>query len=140
MTNLVKKDYGYPFFNIFDDFFTTNDIRKTQSSMKTDILEVENGYELNIEVPGFGKEDIKISLDKGYLSIEAKKEEVAETEEKNKHYLRKERFYGTCARSFYVGDEISQEDIKAKYEKGILNLFIPQEGTNKKTTQYIDIL
>ena len=140
MTNLVKKDYGYPFFNIFDDFFTTNDIRKTQSSMKTDILEVENGYELNIEVPGFGKEDIKISLDKGYLSIEAKKEEVVETEEKNKHYLRKERFYGTCARSFYVGDEISQEDIKAKYEKGILNLFIPQEGTNKKTTQYIDIL
>jgi HSP20 family molecular chaperone IbpA len=108
--------------------------------MKTDILEVENGYELNVDVPGFGKDDIKISLDRGYLSIEAKKEEIVETEENNRHYLRKERFFGTCARSFYVGDEISQEDIKAKYEKGILNLFIPKEGTNKKDTQYIDIL
>jgi HSP20 family molecular chaperone IbpA len=140
MTKLVKKDYGYPFFDIFDDFFTTNNTRRTQSSMKTDILEVENGYELNVDVPGFGKDDIKISLDRGYLSIEAKKEEIVETEENNRHYLRKERFFGTCARSFYVGDEISQEDIKAKYEKGILNLFIPKEGTNKKDTQYIDIL
>jgi|AntAceMinimDraft_18_1070375.scaffolds.fasta_scaffold22522_2 HSP20 family molecular chaperone IbpA len=140
MTNLVKKDYGYPFFDIFDDFFTTNNTRRTQSSMKTDILEVENGYELNIDVPGYSKEDIKISLDRGYLSIEAKKEEIVETEENDRHYLRKERFFGTCARSFYVGDEISQEDIKAKYEKGILNLFIPKEGTNKKDAQYIDIL
>ena len=106
--------------------------------MKTDIIEIENVYELHLDVPGFGKEEIKISLDKGYLTIEAKKEEV--TEEKEKHYLRKERFFGTCARSFYVGDEISQEDIKANYDKGILTVFIPKEGTNKKEPKYIDIL
>ena len=137
MTKIVKRDYGYPFFDIFDDFFTSDSQRRSNSSMKTDILEVENGYELHIDVPGFSKDEIKISLDKGYLSVEASKEEV--TEEKEKHYLRRERFFGKCARSFYVGDDIQEEDIKAKYEKGILNLFIPKEGTNKKATKYIDI-
>lgn len=138
MTKIVKRNYGYPFFDVFDDFFTTNNSKRTASSMKTDILELDNGYELNVDVPGFGKEDIKISLDKGYLNIEAKKEEVKE--DNDTHYLRRERFFGTCARSFYVGEDIQEEDIKAKYEKGILNLFIPKEGTNKKETKYIDIL
>ena len=137
MTKIVKRDYGYPFFDIFDDFFTTTP-KRSVSSMKTDILEVDNGYELHIDVPGFGKEDIKISLDKGYLNIEAKKEE--NKEENSSHYLRRERFEGTCARSFYVGEDIREEDIKAKYDKGILNLFIPKEGTNKKEMKYIDIL
>ncbi len=139
MTKLVKTTSTFPFFNdIFDDFFTTNSSRRLpSSSMKTDILEVENGYELHIDVPGFGKEDIKISLDKGYLTIEARKEEIKEDE--NKHFVRRERFTGTCARTFYVGDDIQEEDITAKYEKGILNLFIPKEGTNKKETKYISI-
>ena len=139
MTKLVKTTNTFPFFNdIFDDFFTTSGSRRmSSSSMKTDILEVENGYELHIDVPGFGKDDIKITLDKGYLTIEARKEEVKDDE--GKHYVRRERFTGTCARSFYVGDDIQEEDIKAKYEKGILNLFIPKEGTNKKETKYISI-
>jgi len=137
MTKIVKRSTGYPFFDIFDDFFTTSTSRKTSSSMKTDILEVDNGYELHIDVPGFGKEDIKISLDKGYLTIEAVREE--EVVDQNTHYLRRERFTGTSARSFYVGDDIREEDIKAKYEKGILNLFVPKEGTNKKEAKYIDI-
>jgi len=139
MSNLIKTDSVFPFFNdIFDDFFTTNSTRRiSTSSLKTDILEVENGYELHIDVPGFDKEDIKINLDKGYLTIEAKKEEVKE--EDNKHYVRRERFTGACARSFYVGDDIREEDVKAKYENGTLNLFIPKEGTNKKETKYIAI-
>lgn len=138
MTKIVKRNYGYPFFNdIFDDFFTSTPSRKSVSSLKTDILEVDNGYELHIDVPGFGKDEIKIALDKGYLNIEAKKEEV--NEEQDSHYIRRERFTGTCARSFYVGEDIQEEDIKAKYDKGILNLFIPKEGTNKKVTKYIDI-
>ncbi len=138
MTKLVKTNSMFPFFNdIFDDFFTTSSPRRSSSSMKTDILEVDNGYELHIDVPGYGKEDIKISLDKGYLTIEAKKELV--NEENEKHYVRRERFTGTSARSFYVGEDIQEEDIKAKYEKGILNLFIPKEGTNKKITKYISI-
>lgn len=138
MTKIVKRNYGYPFFDIFDDFFTTNSSRRTSSSLKTDILELENGYELNIDVPGFAKEDIKISLDKGYLTIEAKREE--EVEDKESRYLRRERFSGTCARSFYVGEDILEEDIKAKYENGILQLSVPEEGTNKKQAKYIDIL
>lgn len=137
MTKVVKRNDGYPFFDVFDDFFTTNNSKRTASSMKTDILELDNGYELNVDVPGFSKADIKISLDKGYLNIEAKKEAVKE--DNGTHYLRRERFFGTCARSFYVGDDIQEEDIKAKYDKGILNLFIPKEGTNKKETKYIDI-
>jgi HSP20 family molecular chaperone IbpA len=137
MTKIVKTGYNYPFFDIFDDFFTTSTSKRSSSSMKTDILQLDNGYELHIDVPGFGRDDIRISLDKGYLTIEAKKEEI--NEEKDKHYLRRERFTGTTARSFFVGEEISEEDIKAKYDNGILNLFIPKEGTNKKETKYISI-
>jgi len=139
MNKLVKTNSMFPLINdIFDDFFTTNSTRRSPySNMKTDILEVDNGYELHVDVPGFGKDDIKISLDKGYLTIEAMREESKE--EDNKHYVKRERYTGTCARSFYVGEDIREEDIKAKYEKGILNLFIPKEGTNKKETKYIVI-
>lgn len=138
MTKLVKTNSMFPIFNdVFDDFFITNSSRRSSTSLKTDILEVENGYELHVDVPGYGKEDIQISLDKGYLTVEAKKIETKE--ETDKHYLRRERFTGTCARSFFVGEDIQEEDIKAKYEKGILNLFIPKEGTNKKITKFIEI-
>ena len=105
--------------------------------MKTDIKEVEHGYELDIDVPGYAKEDIKISLEKGYLTIEAKHEE--DKEEKKGHFIRRERFLGSSARSFYVGEEIAEKDIKAEYDKGILKLFIPKEGTNVKEKQYIAI-
>ena len=137
MTKIVKKGYSDPFFDIFDDFFNSGTQRRSSNSLKTDILEVENGYELHIDVPGFAKEDIKITLDKGYLTVEAKREEIKE--ENETRYLRRERYFGECARSFYVGEDILEEDIKAKYDKGILNLFIPKEGTNKKVTKYIDI-
>ena len=138
MTNLIRRSYDDPLFDIFDDFFSSNTMKRTSTSMKTDILEVKDGYELNIDVPGYDRKDIQISLNKGYLTVEAKKEESQE--ETNQHYLRRERFFGTCARSFYVGDDIREEDIKAKYDSGTLNLFIPKEGTNKKETKYIDIL
>jgi HSP20 family molecular chaperone IbpA len=105
--------------------------------MKTDILEKDNGYELHIDVPGFDKDDIKITLDNGYLTVEAKIEK--ENEEKDTHYLKRERYMGASARSFYVGEEISEEDIEANYEKGMLKLFVPKEGTNVKEKKYITI-
>ena len=74
MTKLVKTNYNNNFYGFFDDFFTSS-TQRTSSSMKTDILELKDGYELQIDVPGFKKEDIKISLEKGYLTIEAKKED-----------------------------------------------------------------
>ena len=136
MTKLVKRNNSLSFFDdFFDDFFQPN--TRVNGSMKTDILELENGYELQVDVPGFEKEDIKISLDKGYLTIEAKKEKQEET--KDAHYLKRERFLGTCARSFYVGEEIAETDIKAEYDKGTLKVFVPKEGTNVKEKKYIAI-
>ncbi len=138
MAKLVRRGNGLTFFNdFFDDFFTTPTFRNGSSCMKTDILDVENGYELHVDVPGFGKDDIKISLDNGYMTIEAKKEETSE--EKDNHYLKRERYMGSAARSFYVGDDINEADIKAEYDKGILKLFIPKEGTNVKEKKYVEI-
>jgi HSP20 family molecular chaperone IbpA len=137
MANLIKRTNSpLSFFDdFFDDFFTPT--KRNQSCMKTDILEKDNGYELHIDVPGFDKDDIKITLDNGYLTVEAKIEK--ENEEKDTHYLKRERYMGASARSFYVGEEISEEDIEANYEKGMLKLFVPKEGTNVKEKKYITI-
>ncbi len=138
MNNLVKRNGNFSIFDdIFDDFFTRPLARQTQGCMRTDIKEVEAGYELDIDVPGYGKDDIKISLEKGYLTVEAKKE--AENEEQNGHYIRRERFLGSAARSFYVGEDIAEKDIKANYDKGILKLFVPKQGTNVKAKKFIEI-
>lgn len=138
MNSLIKRNGNLSILDdFFDDFFARPAVRQNQSCMRTDIKEVEKGYELDIDVPGYGKEDIKISLEKGYLTVEAKKE--AENEEKNGHFIRRERFLGSAARSFYVGEDIAEKDIKANYDKGILTLFIPKEGTNVKEKKYIEI-
>ncbi|MGD9909924.1 MAG: Hsp20/alpha crystallin family protein [Candidatus Izemoplasmatales bacterium] len=138
MSNIVKRTSEFPLLDdFFGDFFAKPVYRSNSSCMRTDIQEVENGYTLDIDVPGFGKEDIKISLENGYLTVEAKHTE--EKEDKQAHYLRRERFLGSAARSYYVGDDIAKEDIKATYEKGILNLFIPKQGTNVKSKSYITI-
>ncbi len=138
MNNITKRSTGLTILDdLFDDFFSRPAFREGTQCMRTDIKEVEHGYELDIDVPGYGKEDIKISLDKGYLTVEAKHEE--DKEEKQGHFIRRERFLGSSARSFYVGDEIAEKDIKAEYDKGILKLFIPKEGTNVKEKKYINI-
>ncbi len=105
--------------------------------MKTDVRETDSGYEVDIDLPGFKKDEINVQLDNGYLSISAAK--GLDKEEKNKEgkYIRKERYAGAMSRSFYVGDALTQEDIKAKYESGILRLSIPKkeakqvEGTKR---------
>lgn len=107
---------------------------QVQPSMRTDITECENGYDFEIELPGFAKEDISAELKDGYMTIVAKKESVTEdTSEENADakaaetkYIRRERIYGTCKRSFYVGEDIKEEDIKAKFENGVLKLFVPK--------------
>ncbi len=140
MNNLIKKDNDLSIFDdFFDDFFVPRPMRQMSQCMKTDIKEVENGYELVVDVPGFDKNDIKISLDKGYLTIEAKAEEEKDDKDKKGHFIRRERFLGSAARSFYVGDDIAEKDIKASYDKGILTLTIPKEGTLVKEKKYIAI-
>ncbi len=136
MANIIKRNNSLSFFDdFFDDFFTPT--KRAQSCMKTDILDKEDGYELQIDVPGFDKDDIKISLDNGYLTVEAKVEK--ESEDKNTHYLKRERYVGASARSFYVGEDISEKDIQANYEKGMLKLMVPKQGTNVKEKKYIEI-
>jgi len=138
MNSLIKRNGNLSIFDdFFDDFFARPLQRNSQNCMRTDIKEVDEGYELDIDVPGYGKEDIKISLEKGYLTVEAKRE--AENEEKNGHFIRRERFLGSAARSFYVGEDIAEKDIKANYDKGIVTLFIPKQGTNVKEKKYIEI-
>ena len=95
--------------------------------MKTDVKETDAGYEVDIDLPGFKKDEISAKLDDGYLTISASK--GLDKDEKNKEgkYIRKERYAGAMSRSFYVGGDVTEEDIKAKYEDGILKLSIPKK-------------
>lgn len=125
-------------FNLFDDFFddsffTRKDNLFTKDSMRTDIRETNDKYIVDVDLPGFDKENINLSLDNGYLNISAK----VDKEEKNEEakYVRQERFYGECSRSFYVGDEIKEEDIKAEFKNGILNIEIPKKEIETKAKE-----
>ena len=95
--------------------------------MKTDVRETEAGYEVDIDLPGFKKDEINVELNNGYLSISAAKG-LDKEEKKEGKYIRKERYAGSMSRSFYVGDAIKQEDVKAKYEDGILRLSVPKKA------------
>lgn len=108
--------------------------------MKTDVRETDSGYEVDIDLPGFKKDEIDVQLDNGYLSISAAKGLDKEEKDKEGKYIRKERYAGSMSRSFYVGDAITEDDIKAKYESGILRLSIPKkEAKQVETTKRIAI-
>ena len=95
--------------------------------MKTDVRETEKTYELDIDLPGFKKDEIQIELKDGYLTVSAEKGLDKDEEDKKGKYIRKERYSGSMSRSFYVGDEVTQDEIQAKYEDGILRLNIPKK-------------
>ena len=95
--------------------------------MKTDIREKEDGYELDMDLPGFKKEDIKAELHEGVLTISAAKNLDKDQKDEKGRYIRKERYSGAMSRSFYVGDALTEEDISAKFEDGILKLSIPKK-------------
>ena len=99
--------------------------------MKTDVRETDSGYEVDIDLPGFKKDEINIQLDKGYLSISAAKGLDKDEQDKEGKYIRKERYAGSMSRSFYVGNAITQDDIKAKYESGILRLSVPKKAAEE---------
>lgn len=114
-------------FDLFDDFFKEDDFfsRKESSLMKTDIKEKKDKYVIEVDLPGCDKENIDLSLENGYLKIAASvvKENNSGDDEK---YLRQERFYGECSRSFYVGDAVTQKDIDAEFKNGILTIEVPK--------------
>ena len=96
--------------------------------MKTDVREHEDGYELDIELPGFHKDEVQLTLENGYLNITAAKGvDKDETDKKSGKLIRQERYAGSLSRSFYVGEELTEEDIKAKLEHGVLSLQIPKK-------------
>jgi HSP20 family molecular chaperone IbpA len=126
---LARKNNNY---NLWEDFFNDpffgNPLSTEKSSfMHTDIIDDEDHYTLHIELPGFQKEDIQAELKEGYLTISAQKNDKQDEKDKKGNYIRRERFTGSCRRSFYVGDAVSQEDISASFKDGILCLTVPKE-------------
>lgn len=118
--------------NLLDDLF--DDSFKSFNStemMKADVKELENGYELSMNLPGVKKEDIKAELKNGYITVSASTETSNDSQDDDGNYLRRERFYGSTSRSFYVGDQIREEDIKAKYENGVLTLTVPKKDAKQ---------
>ena len=117
-------DFGFNFIDsMFDDFFKPMARQVSVSSMRTDINETEKEYNLSIDMPGFNKEDINLSLENGYLRVEAKREEK---DQDKKNYITRERSY-SCSRSYYVGDAVTEEDVIAKYVNGTLSLTVPKK-------------
>lgn len=128
-------------FDLFDDIFGDSFFRRENNKlMRTDIRKIENGYAIDVDLPGYGKEDIKIDVTSGYLTINAKMQQE-ENDNSRGNYVRRERFFGECSRSFYVGDEVEVDDIKAVFRNGILSLEIPKVEENKKLPEkrYIEI-
>ena len=104
--------------------------KNAKNMMKTDVKETDGGYEVAIDLPGFKKEEVSAHLEDGYLTINAEKGFDKDQEDKEGNYIRRERYYGSCSRSFYVGDAVSEEDIRAKFEDGLLKLTIPKKDAN----------
>ncbi len=138
--------------NVFDDFFDFPfyDDRAEKklyghhaaNLMKTDIQEHDDGYTLEMDLPGFKKEEIQIELNNGYMTISAAKGlDEDEKDKKSGKYIRRERYTGSCQRSFYVGEDVTEEDIKAEFKHGILKLFIPKKEAKPAVEQkkYVSI-
>ena len=129
-------------FDLFDDIFGDPFFRKNENKiMKTDIIERDNSYVKDIDLPGFSKENIKIDVTDGYLTINAKMSSSNKENDKKEKYVRRERYFGECSRSFYVGEDIESDDIKASFKNGILSLEIPKVDEQKKLPEkkYIEI-
>ena len=117
----------------FPDFTDSANIEKAlygkhaKNMMKTDVKDTENGYEVDIDLPGFKKDEVSIDLKDGYLTISAAKGLDKDAEDKKGKYIRQERYAGACSRSFYVGWDVEPDEISAKFESGILQISVPKE-------------
>ena len=127
-------------FDLFDEMFNDPFFTRGESKlMKTDIKEKKDHYELEVDLPGYDKEDIKIELSDGYLTVHASRNKTVDDEKEGK-FVHKERYMGECSRSFYVGENIKEEDIKASFRNGTLKLTLPKEEQKKlEDKKYIDI-
>ena len=115
----------------FGFFGTEPTPKSTAALMKTDVKETDKAYELDIDLPGFDKDNVQIELNEGYLTVNASTNSETEDKDEDGAYLRKERFVGSCRRSFYGGDDISDNDISAKFDNGILKINVPKKELPK---------
>ena len=122
-------------FDLLDDMFTDQFFTNLGENtlMKTDIKEKNDKYIIDIDLPGYEKEDIKIEIENGYLMVHAKTNQNKEEKEEGK-YVRKERYMGECSRSFYIGEDIKEEEIKASFKNGMLKLEIPKKDESNVRT------
>ena len=144
--NVMNSIFGE---SLFDDFFDdfarpmrmTSRFNSTNGIMRTDVKESDACYELDIDLPGCKKENVKAELKNGYLTINAETSQNNDQKDENGKYIRRERYYGTCSRSFYVGEEVQQEDIKARFEDGILKVSVPKKEAKPviEESKYIQI-
>lgn len=148
---LMPSIFGEDLFDDFMDFPFERDSRRraahtngytknSSSLMRTDIRETDGSFELDIDLPGFKKENVNAQLENGYLTINASKNSDQDEKDSQGKYIRRERFTGHCSRSFYVGENVTQQDIKAKFENGILKLSIPKKDAKQvEQSKYISI-
>lgn len=126
-------------FGFRDNFFSGKNPlygKHAKNIMKTDVRETDKGYELDVDLPGFKKDEVHAALENGYLTISAEKGlDKDEKEKETGHYIRKERYAGACSRSFYVGEDVEQSDIKAEFKHGILTLFVPKKEAKPAVEQ-----
>lgn len=134
--------------NLLDDFFDIPSFKSfggsgkmPQNIMHTDVKERENGFEIYMNLPGVKKEDVKAELKNGYLTVNASTNSSSDTKDEDGKYIRRERYSGSCSRNFYVGNQITQEDIKAKFENGVLRIDVPKIDSKAavETKNYISI-
>ena len=138
MSTYLPTVFGENLMDVFDDFDRNffRDVhnvdralygKHAQHVMKTDVKETEDGYEVDVDLPGFKKDEINLELNNGYLTISAEKALEKDGENKKGKMLRQERYSGMMQRSFYVGDYVTEEDVKASYESGVLHVFVPKK-------------
>ena len=140
MPSIFSRDFMDDLFDMPQRTYTKS--YSANGLMKTDIKESEEGFTVEMDLPGFCREDISAELKDGYLTVTATAKKAEEnTSDKKEKYVQKERFHATCNRSFYVGDNMKQEDIKAKFENGVLTLQVPkkEEISEEQTKKFITI-
>lgn len=142
MSNYLPTVFGENLMDVFDDFdrnffrgFGNVDRalygKHAQHMMKTDVKETDEGYEVDVDLPGFKKDDIHLELNNGYLTISTEKSLEKTNENKKGKMLRQERYSGVMQRSFFVGEHMTEEDIKASYESGVLHIIVPKKDAPK---------
>lgn len=137
LTDVLKEEeMGFPFGMLDRGLRSVNDVlygRRAKDEMKTDVQERENGYVIDIDLPGFKKEQISLDLENGYLTVKTEKSLDREEKDSAGKLIHQERFTGEMRRSFYVGDAITEEDIRARYADGVLRLELPKDQTKAVT-------